>query len=64
MTEPSARTRERRLIKKLYDALLESTPDPKDYDFGPAYEHAVQRRREALRAFRAWNNRTEKKAVP
>ena len=36
-------------LKRIIEALAESRPHEEDFDFGPAYEAAKQRHRDALR---------------
>mgnify|MGYP003349426644 CR=1 FL=1 len=36
-------------LLKVYDSLKECTPDVEDFSWGPTYEFALQRRKEALK---------------
>lgn len=43
---------QRRIVQQAYDSLKECRVDPEGFDFGPAYELARQRRKDAMQGLK------------
>lgn len=57
-------SQERKLIRRLYESLMECRIDPERFRTDLAYRAAIERRAEALQGFRRLNQKSSVEIVP